>query len=129
MNAISPELMTGRLQIGEIDLCGCIGHAAPGAVVEYHRGFLALDLVPQVTRLPERDRLELGRVARRAWWAAEQNLVHLVQRRLGPDRFAYLAIARARPKKLQATMLTLLAQSAETDPLANPNISFRYSRP
>lgn len=108
MNAISPELMTGRLQIGEIDLCGCIGHAAPGAVVEYHRGFLALDLVPQVTRLSERDRLELGRVARRAWWAADRGLVHLVQRRLGPGAFAYLAVVRPKPRHAPISLSSLL---------------------
>ena len=112
MNAISPELTAGRLQINEIDLCGCIGHAAPGAVVEYHRGFLALDLVPQVTRLSERDRLELGRVARRAWWAADRGLVHLVQRRLGPGFFAYLAVVRPKPRHTAISLSSLLQAEA-----------------
>ena len=112
MNAISPELTNGRLQINEIDLCGCIGHAAPGAVVEYHRGFLALDLVPQVTRLSERDRLELGRVARRAWWAADRGLVHLVQRRLGPGVFAYLAVVRPKPRHTAISLSSLLQAEA-----------------
>lgn len=112
MNAISPELTTGRLQINEIDLCGCIGHAAPGVVVEYHRGFLALDLVPQVTRLSERDRLELGRVARRAWWAADRGLVHLVQRRLGPGFFAYLAVVRPKPRHTAISLSSLLQAEA-----------------
>ena len=77
--------------------------------------------------LAEADRKELVRVGRRAWWAAEKNLVYLVQRRLGPDRFSYLAIARARPKKLHATLLTLLAQAPEAGAL-DPNISLRQSR-
>lgn len=51
---------------------------------------------------------ELNRVARRAWWAAEQGLVHLVQRRNGPDDFSYLAIARPRPKELPATLSSVL---------------------
>ena len=112
MDAISTELSAGRLQISEIDLCGCIGHAAPGAVVEYHRGFLALDLVPQVNRLPERDRLELGRVARRAWWAADRGLVHLVQRRLGPSAFAYLAVVRPKPRHTAISLSSLLQVDA-----------------
>lgn len=112
MDMISPELTSGRLQINEIDLCGCIGHAAPGAVIEYHRGFLALDLVPQVTRLSERDRLELGRVARRAWWAAERGLVHLVQRRLGPGFFAYLAVVRPKPRHTAISLSSLLQAEA-----------------
>ena len=108
MDMISPEPSAGRLQINEIDLCGCIGHAAPGVAVEYHRGFLALDLVPQVTRLSERDRLELARVARRAWWAADRGLVHLVQRRLGPAAFAYLAVVRPKPRHAAISLSSLL---------------------
>jgi hypothetical protein len=108
MDMISPEPSAGRLQINEIDLCGCIGHAAPGVVVEYHRGFLALDLVPQVTRLSDRDRLELARVARRAWWAADRGLVHLVQRRLGPGAFAYLAVVRPKPRHAAISLSSLL---------------------
>ena len=112
MDMISPEPSVGRLQINEIDLCGCIGHAAPGVVVEYHRGFLALDLVPQVTRLSDRDRLELGRVARRAWWAADRGLVHLVQRRLGPGVFAYLAVVRPKPRHTAISLSSLLQAEA-----------------
>ena len=108
MDMISPEPSAGRLQINEIDLCGCIGHAAPGVVVEYHRGFLALDLVPQVTRFSERDRLELARVARRAWWAADRGLVHLVQRRTGPGAFAYLAVVRPKPRHAAISLSSLL---------------------
>ncbi|WP_416193653.1 hypothetical protein [Nitrobacter sp. TKz-YC01] len=129
MNTVSHNFTAAPLLLTEAQFCAWIGQSAPGAVIEYHRGFLAIDTVRASSDLVEPDWKELIRLGRRAWWAAEQNLVHLVQRRLGSDRFAYLAIARARPKKLQATMLTLLAQSAETDPLANPNISFRLSRP
>ena len=108
MNAISPELMTGRLQIGEIDLCGWVGQAAPGDILEYHRGFLALDTMPQGTRLAERERAELARVARRAWWAAERGLIHLVQRRHRSDDYSYLAIARPKPKQASISLSTLL---------------------
>ena len=46
--------------------------------------------------------------AARAWWASEQRLVHLVQERLGPDLFAYLAIARPKPKHAEASLAALL---------------------
>lgn len=122
-NIVASPLLT------ETQFCAAIGQAAPGAAVEYHRGFLAIDTVRASSALAEADRKELVRLVRRAWWAAEKNLVHLVQRRLGPDHFAYLAIVRARPKKLQATLMTLLAQSVEADALASPNMSFRHPDP
>ncbi len=50
-------------------------------------------------------------VASRAWWAAEKQLVHLVQRRLGENRFSYLAIARPRPETPSLSSL-LLAEVA-----------------
>lgn len=125
MNKISQNF-TAQPLLTEAQFCAWIGQAAPGATIEYHHGFLAIDTVRTASTLAEADRKELVRLGRRAWWAAEQNLVYLLQRRLGPDRFAYLAIARARPKKLQATLLTLLAQGPQTDPLANPNMSLRH---
>lgn len=102
------KLSTVRLRINEIDLCGWVGQAAPGNILEYHRGFLALDTILHGMRLPEPNRAELNRVARRAWWAAEKGLVHLVQRRHGPDDYSYLAIARPKPKQASASLSSLL---------------------
>jgi len=96
----------------EIELCGWIGQASPGAALEYHRGFLALDTVAAAKRLPEEQRAELLRVARRAMWASEQELVHLVQRRLGPDCFSYLAIARPKLRQERVSLCQLLTQEA-----------------
>jgi hypothetical protein len=55
---------------------------------------LALDTMPTSSRLSLQDRLELGRVARRALQLAEQKRAHLVQQRHGPDDFSYIVIAR-----------------------------------
>ncbi len=96
----------------EIEFCGWIGQASPGAALEYHRGFLALDTLAAAMRLPEEQRQELLRVSRRAMWASEQELVHLVQRRLGPDRFSYLAIARPKLRQERASLSQLLTQEA-----------------
>jgi hypothetical protein len=71
--------------------------APPGAAVSYHRGFLAVDAVSLVSKLPASQQRSLRMIASAAWCASEQNLVHLVQERLGPDLFDYRAIARPRP--------------------------------
>lgn len=108
MNVIAPRFPVFRKPLTEIALCGWVGQAAPGDMLEYHRGFLALDTMPQGTRLAEQERAELARVARRAWWAAERGLIHLVQRRHSSDDYSYLAIARPKPKQASVSLSTLL---------------------
>ena len=84
--------------VTEIELCAWLSQAAPQDSLEYHRGFLALDIEPRSSPLANSDRLELIQVASRARWAYNKRLVHLVQRRLGDSRFSYLTIARERPQ-------------------------------
>jgi hypothetical protein len=97
--------------LSEMDLAGWIGAAAPGDRIEYHRGFLAVDIVPVISRLPDHERRTLKTMAARAWWASEQRLVHLVQQRLGHDRFAYIAIARPKPKRADVSLAALLVDA------------------
>ena len=97
-----------RLCLAEIDFCAWLGQAAPGDLLEYHRGFLAMDVSPDRANLDDQERRELGRLARRAWWAAERQLVHLVQRRHAPNDFSYLAIVRPRPNTAPASLSSLL---------------------
>src|SRR5262245_37222781 len=78
--------------VSELDFCKWLGQAAPGDVLVYHRGFLAADTDPHGSKLPERARRELARLARRAYWASELDRVHLVQRRRGPGDFIYVAV-------------------------------------
>jgi hypothetical protein len=92
----------------EIEFCAWVAQAVPGDRLEYHRGFLALDIFPMFTCLPDKDRAELGRLGSRAFWAAEQELVHLVQERVGPDQFAYIAVARPKPRAAVASLSALL---------------------
>ncbi|WP_371039494.1 hypothetical protein, partial [Rhodosalinus sp. FB01] len=77
------------------------------------RGFLVLDIFPMLDRLADREREELARLGSRAFWAAEQGLVHLVQERVGPDRFAYIAAARPKPKHAAASLSALLLEERE----------------
>ena len=106
--AVSQTNPRAMRRLTETAFCAWLGQAHPGAQLAYHRGLLALDASIN-SQTPKSDaRHELSRVARRAWWAAEQGLVHLVQRRNGPDDFTYLAIARPRPKELSATLSSFL---------------------
>jgi hypothetical protein len=88
-----------------------LGNATAGQIVEYHRGFLVLDADPRLSELPETERMDLTRLARCAYSAAEQRLVHLVQRRLASGQFSYLAIMRP-SARLAAERLPVLLECA-----------------
>ncbi|HQS18443.1 hypothetical protein [Reyranella sp.] len=108
-----------QLLIDAIQFCAWIAQASPGDTLEYHRGFLALDACPDDQTPRSDERRELARVGHIAWRAAEKRLVHLVQRRNGPDDYSYLAIARQRTDKVTASLSTLLLQEAlHTQPAA-----------
>ena len=98
--------MTARATplIGEIDFLGWLGQAEPGDVLAYHRGLLAADRVHSA---------ELGQLANRAFGLAERSLVHLVQRKHGPEDFSYLAVARPKAREAAAQLAALpLAEAA-----------------
>lgn len=96
----------------EIQFCAWIAQALPGDRLEYHRGFLVLDAFPGFSQLVEEERKELALLGQRAFSTQAQGLVHLVQERLGPDRFSYLAIARSRAPQGTATTLSPSAEAA-----------------
>lgn len=98
-------------RLSEMEFAGWVGAAASGDRLEYHRGFLAVDTIPMISKLPETERAALKAMAARAWWASEQRLVHLVQERLGPDLFAYIAIARPKPKRAEVSLAALLVDA------------------
>ena len=105
------NIAPARRHITESDLCSWLGQAAPGDELVYHKGSLAHDRAPTFGLLPQGERAELLRVARRALWAAEMGYVHLVQRRNGPDDYTYLLIARPRPTMAPGSILaTLVAE-------------------
>ena len=96
--------------LGEIEFCAWVAQAVPGDRVEYHRGFLVLDTFPTFSHLPDAQRTELAKLASRAFWAAEQGLVHIVQERIDTDRFAYIAVARSKPQGAAASLSDLLLE-------------------
>jgi hypothetical protein len=64
--------------------------AAPGERLVYWRGLLAADRAPG-SSLDGRHRIRLDKLATEALAAADADLVHLTQQRLGDGLFAYLA--------------------------------------
>ena len=70
--------------------------ARPGSLIEYHRGHLCVDRRQKIGAPDNEARAVLHDLATRALRAAEQGLVHLVQRRHGREDSSYLAI-KARP--------------------------------
>jgi hypothetical protein len=111
MRNVSP-FPASRSHISEIELCGWLSQAEPGATLEYHRGFLGVDRTPLGQSMSLKDRIDLIDVAERAMRLAEQGLVHLVQRRIADDTFSYLAVARSRPSGAALSFSTLFAQEA-----------------
>jgi hypothetical protein len=99
MNQATTSLMTsassGRPRLDRpISLCGFnrwLFRVRPGDQLEYHRGHLVWDRRP-TSILAGKERRQLGRLADAALRAAEDGLVHLVQRRNGPFDFSYIAI-------------------------------------
>lgn len=95
--------MTARFRtqpprLTEIELCAWVAQAAPGAVIEYHRGYLALDRSTFGRFADTPQRAALGLLGSRAHDLAERGLVHLVQYRHGPEDYSYFAVARTRRK-------------------------------
>ena len=78
-----------------------VGEAAPGDRLEYHRGFLGVErkALPQ----PATERRRLTELANAAHDAFEAGLVHLVQQRIDAGQFAYIAVARPKPRNAAAS--------------------------
>lgn len=68
--------------------------ARTGDAFEYHRGLLTVDRTAFGSLASEAARDALSELAKLAWHLAAEGRVHLVQRRLAPGDFSYLAIAR-----------------------------------
>lgn len=99
-----------QLPLTETALCRWLGAAAPGEAITYHRGALARQLCPQLNLLAPEERVRLARLSSRALKLAEASYAHLVQRRHGFEDYAYIVIARRRPRRTAPALL--LAEAA-----------------
>lgn len=99
-------------RLDEIAFCAWVAQAEPGEALVYHRGFLAVDATSVVSTLPSDEQRALRLLAAAALRAAAQDLVHLVQDRIGPDQFAYIAVARRKPRQTGASLSVRLLEAA-----------------
>ena len=111
----NPTITTIRPKVAvlEIQFCAWVAQAVPVDRLEYHRGHLAVDADKVTSHLDLNVRADLALVRDRAFWAAEQGLVHLVQERVVPDQFAYIAVARPKPKAAAVSLSELLLTEPE----------------
>ncbi len=100
------------LLMNEFTFLGWLAQAEPGTRLVYHRGFLAADTDGTASMMHPNDRNELRLLADRAFAASNRDLVHLVQQRIDSDSFAYIAIARPKPKQAGAVLSELLLREA-----------------
>jgi hypothetical protein len=98
--ASDPDALTA------VTFCAWLGQAGPGETLVYHRGLLALDRAPLPGRPITPTTARVDQLAECAWRAAQAGLVHLIQRRLSREGFAYTAITR--PRRRSASLSALL---------------------
>ena len=99
-------------KVSEIKLMAWVDTSAPGAWLVYHDGFLAVDTTANVSSLNKPDLEDLRATASVAFRLCELGRIHLVQERLGPDRFAYVAIVRPHNCAVTSVAVKQLAAAA-----------------
>lgn len=109
---MTSHILARDLGVAEITLVAWVDVAEPGARLVYHSGFLVVDTTPNVSKLAKPERESLQATADAAYRLAELGRIHLVQERLGPDRFAYLAIARPQIGAVQTAAVKQIALAA-----------------
>jgi hypothetical protein len=84
------------LLIDEASLAALVAKAEAGTKITYHIGHLAHDRCPASQVLDAAACRTLSALANRALRFANAGWVDLVQRRLGPDCWAYILVVRSR---------------------------------
>ena len=99
-------------EMSDIAFYAWVSQATEGEALVYYRGFLAVDTETEFGGLSVKERRALRALGDAAFRAAQQSLVHLVQMRLATDRFAYLAIARPKPREPKPRSVVRLLSAA-----------------
>ncbi|WP_379917830.1 hypothetical protein [Lacimonas salitolerans] len=99
-------------EMSDVAFCAWVSQATEGEALVYYRGFLAVDTETELGGLSVKERRALRALGDAAFRAAQQSLVHLVQMRLATDRFAYLAIARPKPREPKSRSVVRLLTAA-----------------
>ena len=99
------------IMIDEATLSSLVAKAAAGTKITYYVGHLAHDRQPVSQVLDHVACRALSAVANRALRFAEVEWVHLVQRRLAPNCWAYILIVRPRACTRRAVAMHVSAAS------------------
>lgn len=99
--------------IDEATLCALVADASAGTTITYYVGHLAHDRLPVTQALEPLACRALSAVANRALRLAEAGWAHLVQRRLGPDCWAYLLVVRSRGREQRRRATALIPAVAQ----------------
>ena len=105
ISTTQPAPMSGlgawpTIPLTENEFCDRVADAVPCQVITYYTGMLARDRSAMSMKLPEPRRVELNAIASRALQLAEAGRIYLLQRRVGPECFAYLAVVRSQPRRM-----------------------------
>jgi hypothetical protein len=98
--------------IDEATLASLVAKVAPGTKITYYVGHLSHDRQPTTQALDAAACRALGVVANRAMRFADAGWAHLVQRRLGPDCWAYILVVRPRRGQVQRAAAVLPLKAA-----------------
>jgi hypothetical protein len=112
MDTPIPDIRAAAPPVTEASLCSWLGAAAAGDTITYFRGTLSRSLCPQLAILQQEERVALAKMANRAWRLAEAGLADIVQRRHGYEDYAYILVARRRPRRPASAILPLLLAEA-----------------
>ena len=89
---LAPTVPLGTSKPTADSFCSWLGGAMPGESFEYHRGFLAIDREPPEDQRKTPDHARVDQLANSILGFVGHGMVTLVQRRLAPNRFSYLAV-------------------------------------
>lgn len=81
--------------MNDVDLCVWVADAKPGTRIIYYTGHLSRDRLPHNDGYSEAVRRKISELGNAAWMLGNENWVHLVQRRVMPGCWEYIAIRRA----------------------------------
>ena len=103
--------------MNDVDLCVWVADAKPGARIVYYTGHLSRDRLPHNDGYSEAVRRKIGELGNAAWMLGNEHWVHLVQRRVMPGCWEYIAIRRGDTPKQKPVyrIIQSLAANAKSE--------------
>ncbi|MCA3573281.1 MAG: hypothetical protein IOC86_05140 [Aestuariivirga sp.] len=87
--------------MNDVDLCVWVADAQPGDRLVYYTGHLSRDRLPHSEGYSEPVRRKVSEIGNAAWMLGAENWVHLLQRRVAPGCWDYIAVRKAEAPKLK----------------------------